>query len=439
MCKVEIVIGSGYGDEGKGLITDYLSSCIEENGCVVRFNGGAQAGHTVQTMVGQSHVFSHFGSGSLAGLPTYLSAFFVCNPIIFFREMEELAPWGLQPRVYADPACPVTTPYDIMINQLVEQDRGNKRHGSVGVGFGETLERQGHEDYALCLRDLIDIDVLKVKLDAIRYHWVYKRLAALGVRKISKIWRERFASDAIRERFIEDTQRFLERLTLAPLTHLNAYDHLVFEGAQGLLLDQERGCFPYVTRSFTGVKNALHLLRKLGLQDINIYYLTRAYTTRHGAGPLLHALSAQPYKKIVDLTNKPNHYQGSLRFAWFDLDLFQQTVLEDLSDSTGFHVRTHLAMTCLDQVDDKARFICDGILHQTEPEKLAQLTAHSIGAHTILTSYGPTRSDVRQGLAVAAFTNPVKTFDVVKNDGIAIKSNKFSLDKGGKLLIDAFA
>lgn len=439
MANIDIVIGSAFGDEGKGLVTDYLSSRVEGRGCVVRFNGGAQAGHTVHTADGKWHVFSHFGSGTFAGLPTYLSAFFVCNPIVFLREMQELAAVQVKPKVFADPACPVTTPYDIMINQIIEKERRDKRHGSVGVGFGETLERQSRKKYALCLRDLQNPDLLRARLDSIRQQWGSKRLAALGVKEPGEEWRERFASEDIRERFMEDVERFLDGVTLAPLTCLNAYDHLVFEGAQGLLLDQERGWFPYVTRSHTGVRNALHLARRLGVRTLDVHYLTRAYTTRHGEGPLPHALSEPPYENVVDPTNKPNPYQGALRFAWFDLDLFRNTVLRDMGDAKGFRLRPHLGMTCLDQVDDKAGYMSDGVLLRTEPEKLARLAAQAIGANTLLAGYGSTRATVRRSLVVKRKNNPFEAFDVVKNDDVALETHKALLDEGGELLIHAFA
>lgn len=74
------VIGAGFGDEGKGLMTDYCCQRPKYT-TVVRFNGGAQAGHTVVTPDGRRHVFSHFGSGTLRGAATFLSRFFICNPI----------------------------------------------------------------------------------------------------------------------------------------------------------------------------------------------------------------------------------------------------------------------------------------------------------------------------------------------------------------------
>jgi adenylosuccinate synthase len=99
--RARVVIGANFGDEGKGLLTDYL--CAQGAGMVVRFNGGANAGHTVVTPDGKRHVFSHFGSGSFCDVPTFLSPYFVCNPVLFFHELETLHKLGVSPTVYAHP------------------------------------------------------------------------------------------------------------------------------------------------------------------------------------------------------------------------------------------------------------------------------------------------------------------------------------------------
>ena len=406
MKTAKIIIGSGFGDEGKGLFTDYLSSCSEEKACVVRFNGGAQAGHTVQTPDGKRHVFSHFSSGSFAGLPTFLSRFFVCSPITFLREQKELLRFGITPQVYADSTCPVTTPYDIMINQIVEQSRGNQRHGSVGIGFGETLERQCHKAYALHLHDISNADALRIRLDAIRHQWVGARLATLGITQISPEWRERFNSEDIREKFIMDVKQFLSHVTSVHSSYLSKWDHLLFEGAQGLLLDQDRGWFPHVTRSNTGLRNVLRLAEELNLSDLDVYYLTRSYTTRHGAGPLPHELPHLPYNGIVDETNRPHLYQGTLRFAWFDVDLFRDTVLRDLEDGASrFNLHPHIAMSCLDQIEGDARYISKGVLQSTSAEALLNLAGQEIGASAGLASFGPTRKTI-QAVTISGLACP---------------------------------
>ncbi|MGE3623434.1 MAG: adenylosuccinate synthetase [Bdellovibrionales bacterium] len=429
MKTAHVIIGSAFGDEGKGLFTDYLASRSPAKTCVVRFNGGAQAGHTVELPDGRRHIFSHFGSGSFAGTPTFLSSHFVCNPIIFLREKAELASLHIAPAVYADTACPVTTPYDIMINQIVEQTRGHRRHGSVGVGFGETLERHEHEAFALRLGDLGNADRLRCHLDRIRLQWAPARLAALDIQSLPPEWSERMNAEAIRERFIEDAAQFLACLSPVSASHLAHWDHFIFEGAQGLLLDQTRGWFPHVTRSHTGIRNVLPLAEALGIRDLDVHYLTRPYTTRHGAGPLPHELPHPPYAGIVDRTNRPNAYQGTLRFAWLDADLFTDTVRRDMSDAAGrIHIRPHLGMSCLDQIDGDACYVANGVLHRTDTMSLPILLGERIAAHSQLASFGPTRKTVEavktaRRRSIAGRRNEFfKRLDIVQNNVVTVEA-----------------
>ena len=123
--QIEIVVGANFGDEGKGLMTDFFCDKFSKQGSVlnVRHNGGAQAGHTVCTPDGKRHVFSHFGAGSFVPhVATYLSGEFILNPILFCRELDALsANYGITPKVYVNPKCRITTPYEMLINQIVEQ------------------------------------------------------------------------------------------------------------------------------------------------------------------------------------------------------------------------------------------------------------------------------------------------------------------------------
>src|SRR5258708_6994888 len=108
MKRATVVIGANYGDEGKGKMVDYLVSQITNEKVVVRFNGGAQAGHTVMLPDGKRHIFSHFGSGTLANAQTYLAKHFVCNPILFWKEYRQLSELSITPKVAVDPRCFVT-------------------------------------------------------------------------------------------------------------------------------------------------------------------------------------------------------------------------------------------------------------------------------------------------------------------------------------------
>lgn len=393
----QVVIGAHFGDEGKGRVIDHYATAAGTDGLVVRFNGGAQAGHTVVAPDGRRHVFSHIGSGALAGAATFLSRFFVANPILFLKEWDVLLAKDVLPVVHIDPRSPVTTPYDMMINQLIEAARGAGRHGSCGIGFGETLERHLTPAHALTVADLAERTTLVARLDAIRRAYVPARLAQLGIGAAYDRNRALFQSAAILEHFVEDTERFRAKVQVSTWPAAAQGRHLLFEGAQGLLLDQERGFFPHVTRSHTGLRNVLALAAELALERLEVTYVSRSYLTRHGAGPLPHALPKQPYAGIVDDTNVPNPYQGTLRFAWLDLDLCGRAIAADRADAQawpGIALDTRLALTCLDQVDGEATYILEGVQRRGSQDALVAAAAAAAGANTVLLGFGAGRADL---------------------------------------------
>jgi adenylosuccinate synthase len=393
MKDIKVVIGANFGDEGKGLLTDYFAFKTK-NGIVVRFNGGAQAGHTVTTPEGKRHVFGHFGSGSFAGLPTYLSSFFVVNPMTFIKELSSLERFGVHPEVYVDGSCFITTPYDMLINQITEMWRGRDRHGSCGLGFNETIERNlSLECYKLSMRDLSDEALAKQKLQAIRNSYVPMRLKCLGIADIPEKYIDLLQSDNLLESFIYDVNTMLQLVKIADISLLSSFTSIIFEGAQGLLLDQAYEYFPHVTRSNTGIKNVRELVKKAGLceENLEIVYVTRAYSTRHGAGPFPTELPEKPYSKIVDLTNIPNLYQGTLRFGLLDLNSLSETIQQDLRNVEGLKYTQSIAMTCLDQIDEKAKYIVDSKVLSSSIEEFLHRTLEITKAKRCYISYGPTR------------------------------------------------
>lgn len=402
MKTADVVIGANYGDEGKGLMTDYYAA-LSEGAVVTRFNGGAQAGHTVTTEAGQRHVFSHIGSGSFAGANTFLSRFFVCNPLLYRKEYDVLGPQLSIPAIYVDGASPVTTPYDIMINQIAEDLRGNSRHGSCGMGFGETIERSHNDRLRLTYAELADTKALRSKLRAIRRLWLPPRLAQLGFPEMPQKWRDRVSSDALLEKFIEDTEFFLGTTRLAEKDFLaRTKKPVVFEGAQGLMLDQQRGAFPHVTRSHTGIRNAQELAAEAGFGALNVTYATRAYLTRHGAGPLAHELPEAPFRRIDDKTNVKNDWQGQLRFAWLDVSTLAKFIRDDLSDASSVKINHGIAVTCLDQVDEQVTFAENGGLRTLAKGEYLAHIGKLVNANYVLESHGPTRKTIVRGLRAAA-------------------------------------
>ncbi len=394
MKHAKVVIGANYGDEGKGLTTDYFAAAHGADALVVRFNGGAQAGHTVTTPDGRRHIFSHFGSGAFCGAPTLLSRFFVCNPLLFTKEHTLLLQKSVQPVVHVDAAAPVTTPYDMMINQIAEEARGKTRHGSCGMGFGETLERCLEPTFATSYGDLADAPALRQRLEIIRRDWVPRRLAALGITTIPAQWQERLQAAGVLQKFMEDTAFFLQSSHRAASDFLSTTKaQIVFEGAQGLLLDQARGFFPHVTRSHTGLRNALALAVDGGIDSLDVAYITRAYLTRHGAGPLAHELSAPPSPRIEDKTNLTNPYQGSLRFSHLDIGQLQKSITDDFADGkNSITLRKGLVVTCLDHLEERVCYIEDGKTGETTASGLLARLQSSITPDFMMTSNGPTRT-----------------------------------------------
>ena len=345
--KSSIVLGGGFGDEAKGSFTNYLCRNLLHNGAhplVIRFNGGHQAGHTVLEN-GKRHIFSSFGSASLQDVPTYWSRFCTIYPTAVFNEYETLKKLGIEPNIYFDPLCPITTPLDILANQLEEKRNG---HGTVGVGFGTTLKR--HEAYyKLYYQDLFNKTILEAKIKNIfgYYSNLYYTLHASNddMEKLEvslQNWHKCIDSLIKEEVFSKENMG-----TRPP------YDYVVFEGAQGILLDMDFGFFPNVTRSNTTSKNVFTLIKELNL-DIKstpkVYYITRAYQTRHGSGFMTNEDLDKP--TLINIENEINvdgGNQGTFRKSILDLDLISYAIQCDNNFSK--HCEKHIVISCLDQIE----------------------------------------------------------------------------------------
>lgn len=366
--RADVVIGTAFGDEGKGRV---VSSLATPDSLVCRFNGGAQAGHTVVHQ-GRPHIFSHFGSGTLVGASTYLSRFFVCHPGIFLAEYKELARLR-RPIVYVSPLCQVTTPYDEAVNVLLEQKRGDRRHGSVGIGFGETIER-AEQGYGLTASDVrnLSLEELTARLETIRGEWLPKRCAQVGVAldgPMASHIQCLLSDEALNGALFAFNAFRHEAVVLERDVIPGPINHIIFEGSQGLGLDPKYGFWPHVTRSACGLRNVQALLPD---HTLDVYYVTRAYTTRHGAGPLEHELPHKPYEGIYDFTNLPHKWQGTLRYSYLDLDFVMLNAGRDFDEEYRGEKRAHLVVTCTDQVPETFKAHWGG--------KLCEFTAKDLAA-----------------------------------------------------------
>lgn len=352
---IKVVIGANFGDEGKGLMTDYFcrqSTLRGEKTLVVLHNGGAQRGHTVVTPDGNRHVFHHFGSGTLVGSDTYLSEEFVLNPMIFRQEWEELESMKAIPKVYVNHTCRVTTPFDMILNQIIEESRDNARHGSCGMGIHETMIRDVCNYPIEMWFDSSD-EAKRYYLKEIR-NYLSERLLDFGINKIPDNWKEIVNSDLLIENFISELNFMGRNISIRFDRFIEYYDCVVFENGQGLLLDQNnKEYFPHLTPSNTGLKNSLKIISNMHCNpDVEVCYVTRTYLTRHGAG----RLDGECDKKEInpdmqDLTNIPNPHQGTLRYAKLIEKSLEERILNDFEPARQYGAKLSLAVTHKNEYD----------------------------------------------------------------------------------------
>jgi adenylosuccinate synthase len=351
MEKVKIVIGANWGDEGKGLMTQYFSN---NDTLVVCHNGGCQKGHTIDLNDNSRHIFHHFGSGAFVGADTYLAKTYILNPMLFVGEYKELSLMGADTICYINMDAMFSTPYDLLMNQLIERLRDNQKHGSCGLGIFETIHR--NEKYPLPLKDFISLnDEEKFqKIKEVRDYFLNERVRELGVR-VSSYFMELFENDNIIYNYLKDMDFMLSNTIQADDGILEKYDNVVFEGAQGLALDQHNMKYwPHLTPSNTGSKNPMEILSQFDLSntDVEVCYVTRSYYTKHGAGDFEFLCPKGDINpNIIDLTNVPNPYQETIKYGYMDIDDMLERINKDFNN-IKIKAKKSLAVTHLNYTNN---------------------------------------------------------------------------------------
>lgn len=333
--KQVAVIGLGFGDEGKGNMVDYLCRKLP-NSFVVRFNGGSQVGHTVWHNK-KTHIFSHFGSGTMAGAPTYWSKHCPISPVTLLNELAVLTKKEIYPKLYIDAECPVITPYDIMHNIQISKET---QHGTCGAGFGTTIERE-ENFYSLKFIDLFYPNILKEKLRLIRDDYYHNNAINTDI--------------TVTEcNFLQDCNDITIDNHIELVHFIPPANTYIYEGAQGLLLDQHYGFFPHVTRSNCGSTNIPHTF------FTEYYLITRAYHTRHGNGYFPNEINDHILHD-KDETNVNNRHQGRFRRTILNLDLLEYALIRDNGiRNSKFN---NLVITCLDHLKEFKFIYKDKIFH----------------------------------------------------------------------------
>lgn len=350
MKQATIVIGMLYGDEGKGTVVDYLCSQTRHPTVVVRFNGGAQAAHNVVMPDGRHHTFAQFGSGTFHGATTFLSRFMFVDPIALIHEANALVDKiNMSPLsgLYIDALAPVVTPVHVLVNRHRERLRGHSAHGSCGKGIGElAYDLIHHPNEVIRMHDLHDAKLTREKLELIqRRKYAEFHTPPLPV-ELDNV------ADAYQQ-IVANLRLLNHRAEIHSLLHNN---RIVFEGAQGVCLDEWYGFHPHTTWSTTTQGNALQILHENGVMvDLETIGVMRSYVTRHGAGPF-----ATHCDLLRDVSpgehNKRGEFQGDFRSGRFDIPLarYASQCMLEVSALDG------IAMTHMDLWPSLGRIVCRG-------------------------------------------------------------------------------
>jgi adenylosuccinate synthase len=323
MTNDKIVVGTLFGDEGKGTSVDYLAS-QERPVSVVRYGGGPQTAHNVVSPSGIHHTFAQFGSASLQEVPTTLSRFMLVNPFNLVTEGDmlfEKTGWNPFPDLLISENALLITPLHVWLNRKREEARGAAAHGSCGEGIGETrLFHIRHAEQAPFMGDLMTetLSELKEKLHFLR-SYVEKEADAEWEGDINELFLE---YQAMAE------ECFLNIVPDSRITERIQEGFTIFEGSQGILLDESYGLHPHTTWSSVTSEHAQLLLKEAGKPRGTVIGALRTYLTRHGFGPFPSEIQStqENIDRFPEVHNQFGRYQGGWRRGYLDLPLLDYAI-----------------------------------------------------------------------------------------------------------------
>lgn len=312
------IIGLQWGDEGKGKIVDFLADRFN---AVVRFQGGHNAGHTIK--VGdKTYKLNLLPSGVIRGKFSVIGSGVVVDPVALFSEIKKIEEEGIkispQNLAIAENCCLILSIHS-ELDKILESKKGEKKIGTTGRGIGPAYEdKAGRRALRIC--DLIDEKILHERLENLLfYHNLLRQSLGLEIATVEKIIAE---LAPIRQLLLSYSQPSFEIAK-----KLASHQNVMFEGAQGALLDVTYGTYPFVTSSNTAA-GQIALGSCLGVADLHkTIGILKAYTTRVGSGPFPTELTCEIGKFLRIEGNEVGTVTGrDRRCGWFDAALVRQAI-----------------------------------------------------------------------------------------------------------------
>jgi adenylosuccinate synthase len=352
MGKNVVVIGTQWGDEGKGKVVDWLT---EQAHGVVRFQGGHNAGHTL-VIGGRKQVLRLIPSGILRpGVRCYIGSGVVLSPSALLQEIEELERAGVavRDRLRISTTCPLILPYHVALDQAREARRGDAKIGTTGRGIGPAYEdKVGRR--AVRVRDLFSPQRLREKVREVLDFHNFALVRYYGAAEVDP--------DRVVDEALALAPRVAPMVADVPAELAEAArrgDRLLFEGAQGALLDVDHGTYPYVTSS-NCIAGAAAAGAGVGPQQLDyVLGIAKAYTTRVGSGPFPTELFEETGKHLAIRGNEFGSVTGRpRRCGWFDAVAMRRSI--QLNGVTGLCVTKLDVLDGLPTVQICTGYRCDG-------------------------------------------------------------------------------
>jgi len=362
-----IVVGAQFGDEGKAKVTDLLAKNAD---VVVRYQGGCNAGHTV-VVDGETYKFHLIPSGALYQKTCIMGPGMVIDPERFLSEVEALEKRGSldTEKLRVSTTAHVTMPYHLMIDAAEEDSRGDQKIGTTKRGIGPTYADKCARS-GIRVEDLLDEKVLRSKLEWMipRKNVILERLYNLPPLKVEDVFKQYADYGKRMAKYVSDTAAII-------FNSDNKKKNILFEGAQGTLLDLDHGSYPYVTSSSPTAGGAC-IGAGIGPTIIDrVIGVSKAYMTRVGEGPfpteqegevgdMLRQIG-KAWAEVGVTTGRPR------RCGWFDAVLGRYSVRINGLDC--------LAITKLDVLDEFDEIkVCNAYKDKTTGETFKELP--SIGS-----------------------------------------------------------